>query len=361
LIESAPATRQWLRKWIIEVPDIKIYACDELIGHGLGDNYPYLTEVKLQPIFSAAAFAIEHPDKARDVHAQHYAGVEGALRAYEALLKSKTDAKSAFLDDLLAKRDNGELADHVTKLAKEKCKRSNFILMANLVGTGVALVLGLLVAWWFGGRRGARVTGSGGVVGENGSARIAKIAQLVVFICAAYYVIVGTALHFLEPEFDPRFRFMSEYALSAHGWLMTTTFFVLGLATFAVAVVVRNGQQSLHGVRIGFGLLAVGALFLCLAGVFKDSMPHLLVSVVAIPSIVMAVLLLSWSFRQAAGWRTIYWPTFFIALGMLAAFLSMTVDVGMPGLQQRVFIFLFLLWLSIVIHRFVRVRADAAA
>lgn len=172
-------------------------------------------------------------------------------------------------------------------------------------------------------------------------------------------MIVGIALHILEPEFDPRFRFMSEYALAAHGWLMTTTFFVLGLATFVVAVALRNGQQSLHGARIGFGLLAVGALLVCLAGVIKDSLPHLFASVVVFPSIVMAVSLLAWSFRQAAEWRTIYRATLFIALGMLAAFLSMVADVGMPGLRQRAFLFLFLLWLSIVTHRFVQVRTGA--
>jgi hypothetical membrane protein len=355
--ENAPATRQWLRKWIIEVPDIMIYACDDLLGHGLGDTYPYSTEVKLQPIFSAAAFAIEHRDKARDEYAQHYAGVEGALRVYETLLRSKPDARSAFLDDLLAKRDHGELADHVAKLAKKRCKRSNFILIANLVGTGVALVLGLLVAWVFGGRRAARVSGSGGVADESGGARIAKIAQLVVFVCTAYYVIVVTAFHLLEPEFDARFRFISEYALASHGWLITTTFFVLGLATFVVAAALRDVHQSSRAARTGFGLLAVGSVSVCLAGVFKDSMPHLLAGVVFFPSVVMAVLLLSWSFRQAAGWRTIHRATLFIALGMLAAFLSMVADVGMPGLQQRAFLFLFLLWLSIVIHRFV--RADA--
>jgi hypothetical membrane protein len=171
---------------------------------------------------------------------------------------------------------------------------------------------------------------------------------------------VGTALHILEPEFDPRFRFMSEYALSAHGWLMTTTFFVLGLASFAVAVALRNAQQALRGARIGFGLLAVGAVFVCLAGVFKDSLPHLLASVVVFPSVVMAVLFLPWGFRQAPGWRAIYWPTLFMGLGILALFLSMVADVGMPGLQQRAFLLLFLLWLSIVIHRFVRVRAGVA-
>jgi hypothetical protein len=44
---------------------------------------------------------------------------------------------------------------------------------------------------------------------------------------------------------------------------------------------------------------------------------------------------------------------------MLAMFLSMVTDVGMPGLQQRVFIFLFLVWLAIVVHRLVRVTRAA--
>jgi hypothetical membrane protein len=355
LVENAPATRQWLRKWIIEVPDIKVYACDDLLGHGLGDNYPYLREVNLQAMFSAAAFAIEHRGKARDKFAQYHAGVEGALRMYEVLVKSKPDAKSAFLDDLLAKRDHGELADHVAKLAKEKCKKANIVLIAHLAGAGVGLVLGLLVARWFGRRRAPRVMGLGGVTAGNGSARIATISQRVVFVCVTYYVIVGIALHILEPEFDPRFRFMSEYALGAYGWLMTTTFFVLGLAAFVVAAGLRDVHQSSRSARIGFGLLAVGALFVCLAGVFKDSMPHLLAGAVGLPSIVMAVLFFSWTFRQAEGWQTIYGATLFIGVGMLAAFLSTVADVGMPGLQQRAFLLLFLLWLSIVVHRLVRV------
>jgi hypothetical membrane protein len=354
--ENAPATRQWLREWAIEVPDIRVYACDDLLGHGLGDNYPYTSEVNPQVVFSAAAFAIEHQDKARDEIAQYSAGVEGALRVYEVLLKSKPDARSAFLDELLAKRDHGELVDHVAKLANEKCKRAHTDLIATLAGAGVALVLGMLVAWWFGGGRARPDTG---VRTGNGSARIATISQRIVFVCAAYYVIVGIALHFLEPEFDPRFRFMSEYVWGAYGWLMTTTFFVLGLAAFTVAAGLRDVHQSSRSARLGFGLLAVGALFVCLAGVFKDFIPHLAAGAVAIPSIVMAVLLLSWSFRRTAGWHTLYRATFLIAFAMLAAFLSIIVHVAMPGLMQRVFLCLFLLWLSIVVHRLVRVTRGA--
>jgi hypothetical protein len=72
---------------------------------------------------------------------------------------------------------------------------------------------------------------------------------------------------------------------------------------------------------------------------------------------VMAVLLLSWTFRRAAGWQTIHRVGLFIGLAMLAMLFLMVADVGMPGLQQRVFIFLFLLWLSIVVHKSVRLNA----
>jgi hypothetical protein len=222
--ENAPATRQWLREWIIEVPDIRFKVCPDLLGHALGDNYPYLREVNLQTIFSGAAFTIEHPDKARDDISVYSAGVEGALRVYEVLLKSKPDAKLAFLDDLVARREHGELVDYVAALATKKCKRANTDLIAALAGSGVGLVIGLLVAWLFSGHLARRVILLGRVTAGNGSTRIAAICQRIVFVCAAYYVIVGIALHVLEPEFDPRFRFMSEYVWGAYGWLMTTTF-----------------------------------------------------------------------------------------------------------------------------------------
>jgi len=341
--ENAPATRQALRDWIVEVPDIRVYACDDLLSHGLGDKYPYSREVTVQPMLSAAAFAIEHQDKARDEIAQYSAGIEGALRVYEALLKSKPDARSAFLDELLVKRDHSELVDYIAKQANERCKRANTDLIASLAGAGVGLVLGLLVARWFPGGPVRRVT--------------AAISRRIVFACVAWYLIVGLLLHVLEPEFDPRYRFMSEYVWGPYGWLMTTTFFVLGLAAFTVAAGLRGVHHSSWSARLGFGLLTVGAVFVCLAGVYKDFLLHLAASAVAIPSVILATLLLSWSFRNAGEWHAIHGATLVIALGMLALFASINLHFVMPGLLQRAFLFLFLLWLSIVVHRMVRVAA----
>ena len=354
LAKDAAANRQWLLNWIIEVPDIRFKSCAGLLRPGVGDQYRYSAQVNQQIIFSAAAFKLEHPDHLRNDNGAYIAGVEGALRVYETLMKSVPDAQLAFLDDLIAKRDRVELADHVANLAKEKCKRSKTEWILNLAGAGVALVLSALVAQWFGRHRLPRATGSESVTSGNGKVKIATIAERGVFLCAAYFVIVLIVLHILEPEFDPRFRFMSEYALGDYGWLMTTTFFALGLVPFLTAIGLQNVYESSRSIRIGLGLLVVAAIFIWLAGIFRDSIPHLLAGVVAFPSMVMAVLLLSWTFRRAAGWQTIYWLAVFVGLAMLAMLFLMVADLGMPGLQQRVFIFLFLLWLSIVAYKSVR-------
>ena len=354
LAKDAAANRQWLLNWIIEVPDIRFKSCAGLLRPGVGDQYRYSAQVNQQIIFSAAAFKLEHPDHLRNDNGAYIAGVEGALRVYEILMKSVPDAQLAFLDDLIAKRDRVELADHVANLAKEKCKRSKTEWILNLAGAGVALVLSALVAQWFGRHRLPRMIGSQSVTSGNAKARIARITARIVLLCAAYFVIVLIVLHILEPEFDPRFRFMSEYALGDYGWLMTTTFFALGLVPFLTAIGLQNVYESSRSIRIGLGLLVVAAIFIWLAGIFRDSIPHLLAGVVAFPSMVMAVLLLSWTFRRAAGWQTIYWLAVFVGLAMLAMLFLMVADLGMPGLQQRVFIFLFLLWLSIVAYNSVR-------
>jgi hypothetical protein len=355
--ENADATRQWLREWTIEVPEIRFHVCKELLSHGLGENYPYSPEINLQTILSGAVFTLEHQDKRRDDVGAYTAGVEGSLRMYEVLATSRPDARSAFLDGLVAMRDRGELGDYVATLAAEKCPKSNILLIAAPLGAAVGLILGSLVGWLFGGRRGHRSSAPDVALAENRSAKFASAEQWIVFACAAYYVIVGAALHFLEPEYDPRYRFMSEYAWSAHGWLMTTTFFVLALALLTVAMGLRNLYGSSQSARAGFGLLVVGAAGICVAGVFRGFPLHDVGGAVGLPSVVMAALLLSWGFRSVPGWRPLFLITLLIALGMFTALLSMIIDVGMPGLQQRIFLSLVLLWLAIVAHQLVRVTA----
>jgi hypothetical protein len=85
LAHNAAETRQWLREWIADVPDISFWVCTDLLGQALDKNYAYSREINEQVLFSGAAFTLKHQDKRRDEIAVYTAGVEGALRAYGSL------------------------------------------------------------------------------------------------------------------------------------------------------------------------------------------------------------------------------------------------------------------------------------
>jgi hypothetical protein len=84
----------------------------------LGQKYG--AELATQQTFSAAAFMIEHPDRAQDQLAVSVAGVEGVLRTYEILLAQKPKARFPSLDGLLQARGKGEL-EGVVKANLKAC------------------------------------------------------------------------------------------------------------------------------------------------------------------------------------------------------------------------------------------------
>ena len=352
LREDAASSRRWIRQWMADVPDLHFSVCDGLPGESL-DGYAFVDQIKDQVAVSGAAFALEHQGKARDDVAIYTAGVEGSLRAYEAILRTRPDTRAAWLDDLVARRDSGELGPHVTELAQKRCPRprSALVWIAAVAGAGLVLLLAFVIGWLF-RRRDAR-----GVLGASR----AKTIRTLVFGCAAYYALAAAALHVLEPDYDARYKFMSDYAWSSHGWLMTTTFFVLALAILAVAYGIRAVLGTSPGARLGWGLLVVAALGVSLAGVFRRFPLHDVASALAFPGMVMATLSLSWGFWQAIEWRPLHRRTGLMSLGMLTVLLSMIANTGWPGLQQRCFLGLFLAWLCVVVNRLVTITADGLA
>jgi hypothetical protein len=107
------ADRDWALKWLIAIPDINVDVCNAPLGDFINAQYKYTPQILGQLTFSTGAFIIEHPDKAKDRDAQYVAGTEGALHAYQSILKTKPDAKVKQLDDLLDKQKQGTLAAFV--------------------------------------------------------------------------------------------------------------------------------------------------------------------------------------------------------------------------------------------------------
>jgi hypothetical protein len=113
--------REWLVKWLIEVPDISVKMCTTFLGD-LGDSKSgYPGAIIATMLASEAAFVIEHPEKAKDVEAVYLAGVDGALDGYQAIHKKEASYRLPHLDELIQKRDQAKLADYVHATAK-KCK-----------------------------------------------------------------------------------------------------------------------------------------------------------------------------------------------------------------------------------------------
>lgn len=122
LDESLRPDRQWAILWLVQVPDIQIKLCVSVLGDYWKSKYKYGPEITGQLTLASAAFVIEHPDKKDDLVAQEVVGVESALKAYQAILKSDPDAKSKALDELLQKQREKQLGDYIRDQAAKLCK-----------------------------------------------------------------------------------------------------------------------------------------------------------------------------------------------------------------------------------------------
>jgi hypothetical protein len=112
--------KKWAKQWLEDVPDINVTICAPLLfgTDFMREENRYTPQLSYQATFGSAAYIIEHPDKAHDTSAQYVAGVESALKAYNAILKSRPEAKSRALDDLLEKQKQGKLAEFVGQASK---------------------------------------------------------------------------------------------------------------------------------------------------------------------------------------------------------------------------------------------------
>jgi hypothetical protein len=113
--------REWLIKWLIQVPDISVKLCPSLLGD-LGDSKAGNPGAIISSMMaSQAAFVIEHPDKVKNREALYFAGADGALQSYQAIRQQDPSYHIPHLDQLILQRDQGKLTDYVHSATK-KCK-----------------------------------------------------------------------------------------------------------------------------------------------------------------------------------------------------------------------------------------------
>lgn len=142
----------------------------------------------------------------------------------------------------------------------------------------------------------------------------------VSIVSAAAFFILFTLLHFLKPEIDPSWRFISEYQLGQYGWMMHLAFWSLAVSAASLWLAVQSQIRTIGG-YIGLFMLFVATIGFVLAAAFTTdpitattgtdagrihSTGALLAS-----NVVGAMFFLSWSLARNKAWakirKTLWW------------------------------------------------------
>ena len=209
---------------------------------------------------------------------------------------------------------------------------------------------------------------------------ISETAARVSFAAAAAFVILLAALHFLEPEFDPSWRFISEYELGRYGWIMVLAFLSLAVSYIALFIAIRSQLKTIMG-RIGLALLLVSAVGLAMGGIFTtdpittspdaattSGMLHNVGGTLGL-AMTFAAVIISWILSRDPAWsvarRQLLWAAS-IAVACTIAFIVITIMVlpsdgkfgpdVLIGWPNRVEILAYTAWLMVVARQAIRVR-----
>jgi len=104
--------RIWLTEWLVQVPDFTVTMCCKALDSLDKINDTYSNQLRMQAIYSQAAFILQHPDIKNEAERQA-AGLSGTLRAYQAIQRFDPTAHYPVLDQLLSLEKQGKLIKYV--------------------------------------------------------------------------------------------------------------------------------------------------------------------------------------------------------------------------------------------------------
>ncbi len=158
----------------------------------------------------------------------------------------------------------------------------------------------------------------------------ANSARLSIASGMLFALLLGS-LHLLEPEFDPTWRFISEYALGNFGWMMRLAFLALATSLASAGVAIFSQIRTVVG-YVGLAILGVAAIGLLISAIFTTDPAttsreaatfsgKMHVFGASLDYTPVAALLLSFSLARNKAWRPIR-KWLFITVGMMLVVLT---------------------------------------
>lgn len=205
-----------------------------------------------------------------------------------------------------------------------------------------------------------------------------QFAKLSLWSACSFLALL-TALHFIKPELDPSWHFISEYEIGNFGWIMSLAFLLLAFSCISLSLALWSHLKNIGG-RIGIFLLLISGTGMVIAAVFttdplnasQESFHGKLHQLGAmLDSIPLASLLISINLvRKNQLWRhekqTLLWSTVLVWVGLILFIASMAVlfpadgKFGpnvLLGWQNRIMITAQCIWLIVVAKQAVKINA----
>lgn len=199
----------------------------------------------------------------------------------------------------------------------------------------------------------------------------AKLAKWSALIFLGFLLV----LHFIKPELEPSWHFISEYQIGKFGWMMSLAFLSLAISCIALSVALWS-QLNFIG-RIGLLLLVLSAAGMIIAAIFisdpltavresdHGKLHQLGAMLDSIP--VAAVLITVVLIRKGNGWNRskniLIWSVIMVWTGLIVFIVSMALlfpvdgkfgpDV-LLGWQNRLMITVQSLWLIIMANQTIK-------
>jgi Protein of unknown function (DUF998) len=195
---------------------------------------------------------------------------------------------------------------------------------------------------------------------SDGGDRLNTIAACITLSSIIYYVTAIILLHILRTDFDPRYRYLSEYVNGPYGALMTSTFFVLSLGSLALLFGLWRSVSSKIRFAPGMLLWLAWACAVFFAGVYPSDLQespttwnghiHNRMGMIAFPSATLALPLLSLPLRWDKKWQSVWASAVLLSLPVIISFfvLDRLGEMQLGGLDQRIFLGVTLIWMWIL-------------
>jgi Protein of unknown function (DUF998) len=184
-------------------------------------------------------------------------------------------------------------------------------------------------------------------------------------------------LHFVSPEYKPSWRMISEYALGKYKWLITTFFYLWGVASIILSTLLWSEVSSTWG-KIGVILVLISGIGAFMGGLFDlKHKNHGLSFMLGTPTLPIGALIICYHLISMDKWQNnetaILYSTHSLWISFILMAISMVVlmsgykktglpmgpgveppkalpkgVIGVNGYFNRLLVFCYILWLVVM-------------